>query len=360
MSNSGKQSPLGVNSLSSLLQNTGLNINPVTAGYMGSSTSVSDYTFGTLCSSTCLNVLTTSIRRAFTDGLLTTTTYNNLISIGSGSIPALGNSKAPTYTWTGAPIWNPYLTTEITSYGYVRLFALQAYDEFNFNATLPEYRDYLASFTTAYSFIEYSNASITTLYNSSTFLEGTYSNMNDLISADITGVNLATFAFGQDLITSGKAIDLFTISTFGLPSNLLSTLNTYNAITPSLSLALLSSGMSVSEISDILGKVSTPTTLQQRNIYGAFMIIVGQDLIDILIPLNCKTSGLESLADLLNPQKLFPNSYPSLTVPVYNASAGPTNSKTYYPIYEGGGVSSRIVGSVGRALGGASVTGIGQ
>jgi hypothetical protein len=342
MSNSGKQSPLGVNTLGSLLQNTGFRINSVAASYMGSSTSVSNYTFGTLCSSTCLNVLTTSIRRAFTDGSLNTTTYNNLISIGSGSIPALGNSKAPTYTWTGAPTWNPYLTTEITSYGYARLFALQAYNEFNYNGSLPVYKDFLMSFMAASGFIDQSNSAILTVFNSIDFVAGTYSNMNDLISADITGVSLSTTVFGQDLVTSGKAIDLSTISTFGLPSNLLSTLNTYNAITPSLSLALLSSGMSVSEISDILGKVSIPSTLQQRNIYGAFMIIVGQDLTDILIPLNCKTQGLESLAELLNPQKLFPNSYPSLTVPVYNASAGPTNSKTYYPIYEDGGVSSRI------------------
>ena len=344
MSNSGKQSPLGVNTLGSLLQNTGFRINSVAASYMGSSTSVSNYTFGTLCSSTCLNVLTTSIRRAFTDGSLTTTTYNNLISIGSGSIPALGNSKASTYTWAGAPTWNPYLTTEITSYGYARLFALQAYDEFNYNGSLPVYKDFMMSFMAASGFIDQSNSAILTVFNSIDFVAGTYSNMNDLISADITGVSLSTTVFGQDLVTSGKAIDLYTISTFGLPSNLLSTLNTYNAITPSLSLALLSSGMSVSEISDILGKVSTPSTLQQRNIYGACMIIVGQDLTDILIPLNCKTLGLESLADLLNPQKLFPNSYPSLTVPVYNASAGPTNSKTYYPIYEGAGVSSRITG----------------
>jgi hypothetical protein len=343
MSDSGKQSPLGINALGSLLQNTGFRINSVATSYMGSSTSESNYTFGTICSSTCLNVLTTAIRRAFTDGILTSTTYNNLIAIGSASIPALGNSKAPTYTWTGAPSWNPYLTTEITSYGYTRLFALQAYDEFNYNASLPVYKDFLMSFMAASGFIDQSNPAILTAFNSIDFISGTYSNMNDLISADMTGVSLATTVFGQDLVTSGKAIDLSTISTFGLPSNLLATLNTFNAITPSLSLALLSSDMTASEITDLLGNVTAPTTLQQRNIYGAFLIIVGQDLADIIVPLNCKTQGLESLADLLNPQKLFPKSYPSLTVPVYNVAPGPTNSKTYYPIYENGGVSSRVV-----------------
>jgi hypothetical protein len=35
-------------------------------------------------------------------------------------------------------------------------------------------------------------------------------------------------------------------------------------------------------------------------IYGAFLIITGIDLDEILISLNCKTIGLETLADLLN------------------------------------------------------------
>jgi len=351
MAATGKQSPLGVNVLCSLLQNTGFFINPTAAGYMGASTAAANYTFGTICNSTCLNVLTTSIRRAYTDGLIITSgTYNNLISIGSNTIPALGNSLPPTYTWTGNPTWLPYNTTnptpEITSYGFVRLFALQAYDEFNYNDTLrleSAYRDFLTSFSVSYSFIEYSNASIITIANSSSFLKGTYSNMNDLISADITGVNLATTTFGQDLILLGKAIDLSTMYTFGLPSNLLNTLQQNNAITSSLSLALLSSGIPVSTLTTIIADTTTTTTEQQRNIYGAFLIIVGDDLAEILVTINCKTQGLESLADLLNPKKLFPNSYRALTVPIYNAAPGPTNSKTYYPIYDNEAVSPVLV-----------------
>ena len=95
---------------------------------------------------------------------------------------------------------------------------------------------------------------------------------------------------------------------------------------------------------------------------------MGQDLADVCVPLNCKTPGLTSLADLLNPQKLFPNSYTALTVPVYNASPGPTNSKTYYPIYEGTGVSSRLSsttilgsgGSMGAAIRTGSTTATGN
>jgi hypothetical protein len=167
--------------------------------------------------------------------------------------------------------------------------------------------------------------------------------MNDLISADVTGVSLATQAFGQDCITAGKVIDLSKILKFGLPSVLLQTIKKYNTITQSLALSLLSAGLASQDIDDIAsGRLLTPTKLQEQQIYGAFLIIIGQDLDDILIPLNCKTQRLESLADLLNIKKLFPNSYQSLTVPIYNANPGPTNAKTYYPIFDNTSVSSRL------------------
>jgi hypothetical protein len=57
--------------------------------------------------------------------------------------------------------------------------------------------------------------------------------------------------------------------------------------------------------------------------------------------LNCKTAGLTSLADLLDPRKLFPNSYDSLTVPQYRPDL--VNGKVYYFIYTGGGVNQAIV-----------------
>jgi hypothetical protein len=376
MSNTPKQSPLGANSTSSLLQNTGLNINPVAAGYMGESKVNSAYTLGTTVSTTCLYNLTRAINLAYPliGGTLTSTTYNNLISIGSTTIPALGNSKPPTYTttdpsgqWTGeantgygisgttgngqGATWIPYDTSNsddsITQWGFVRLFALQAWNEFNYNGIpagsgMPLYTDFLSSFTTASSFVQTNNTMINSFYYGSNFLDGIYSNMDDLISADITNVSLSTTLFGQDCITLGKVIDLTQIQKFGLPSVLLQTLKRYNAITQSLSLALLASGLTTSEIELISIKNNAVSQLQEEQIYGAFLIIVGQDLRDILIPLNCKTQGIESLTDLLNIQKIFPNSYQTLTVPIYNADSSTNNSKTFYPMYDGTGINSRL------------------
>ena len=62
--------------------------------------------------------------------------------------------------------------------------------------------------------------------------------------------------------------------------------------------------------------------------------ITGNDLAQILSVLGVTTTGINTMADLLNPVKLFPNSYQSLTVagtsfknaiPIYVDSSGSVN-----------------------------------
>jgi len=469
MSDTGKQSPLGVNSLSSVLTNQGLQINPQMKSWVGSSTSFDNYTFGKVCEDTVLRMITYAINAGYSgnaDGTPDATVYNNLISIGGATkdvpilsisttqvpgldeyiitvtydpnngptypltsgnyvringadpdgyngnwlvadvatgsftisstayygnatttgtftvdiqVPGLGNAKPLTYTWedligpfgvgkwaledlsSATPKgWGGSLyknntaaganANPATSWAYIRLLALQAWMEFNYNSTLLEgdsanpkgYRDFIQSFMNSYGFIEYSNNAILAVDNSKTFLEGVYSNMNDLVTADITAVNLATKTFGQDLITLGKALDLSTITTFGLPSNLLKTLQVNNALTRNLGLAIIAAGIPTNTLADILNGKEPPSAEQERSIYAAFVITVGDALNEILIPLNCKTVGITSVADLLDPQKIFPNSYASLTVPIYNTTQQPTNSRTAYPIYVDGGVNQNL------------------
>jgi uncharacterized membrane protein YgcG len=365
MSDTGKQSPLGVNTLSSLLQNIGFNINPIMVDFTGVSEDVPTATnLGKIVNDTCLRLLTYAINDAYTRGLVNSTTYKNLITIGSTTIPALGNTPPSTYNWSGYPAWAPQWGTSpstraITQWGYVRLFALQGYNEFNYNdsETSGQYKDFLSGIMSADAFITYTNQAIMAVYNSQDFLDGVYSNMNDLLTADITGVSLSTQVFGQDLMATGKAIDLSQLDTFGLPSNLLKTLVKNNALTKNLNLAIISSGILANELEDILNNVSQPTIEQERNLYACFYLTVGDALTEVLTPLNCKTRGLESVADLLNPQKLFPNSYQTLTVPVYNTQNNlPTNSKTYYPIYSSSQSinpnlsSSQVVSQIGTQI----------
>ena len=333
MNLNGKYTPLNLNCLGSLIQDEGLRINPTAAEYMGSSTSISNYTIasGSVVYDTVLRTLSSAMQLAWgkvVSSNISPTVYANLISIGSTTIPALGNSKPTTYTKT--------YSNELASYGWLRLIALQAHNEFYVNNG--SYSDFVNTFDSCYSTMKQLNVPIQAFVDSLTYLDGMYSNMNDLITSDITGVSLSTFYWGQDLIASGKAIDLSTIDTFGNPDNLLRTLNKYKAITKSVNLALLTAGINSNTIDNVIKNI--PITFQeQQSIYAAFCLVLDKDLNDVLIPLNCQTKDLQSLADLLNPKKLFPNSYQTLTVPIYNTSPGPTNSKTYYLLYTGGQIN---------------------
>lgn len=415
MADTGKNSPLGVNVTGALLNNSGYTINPVAAKYMGSSKTNASYslTSAKLVQDTCLRLLTWAINDGYNRGqlgpasvpTLTNTTYDSLISIGASTIPALGNSKPPTYVvedpsgiWTdtaveygaqtgypdalpgpatsgygnynettsyGDPLqgygvteqkqnatWYPYNSTNpnhsITQWGWIRCHALQAWNEFNWNGTAvdqatPQYSDFTSSFVTTNAYVNYTNQAILAAHNSNKFLDGAYSNMDDLVSADIAGISLSSKDFGTDLINLGKAFNIRKLDAFGLPSTLLETLGANNAVTPDLSLALLAAGLASDEINSLTSaREQSITPDQERKIYGAFLIITGTNLAQILAPLQCVTQGLTSLADLLNVKKMFPLSYTSLTVPKYNATPGPTNSKTYYLIYDNGAVNPAL------------------
>lgn len=323
-------SPLQINTMGGLLQSVGLHINPNAVSYMGTSTDASDYTYGSILSTSCLGYLSQSIRLAYNlinEPGVSALTYDNLIHIGSNTLPALGNSPPTFFT-------NLTYTDEMTSYGFLRLAPWSAYQSFFINTG--SYSDFLSTVNTCYGKKTQLNGTIAALSKSQSFLDGTYSNMNDLISGDITGVNLSTFYWGQDLIASGRAIDLTTIQDFGYPDNLLRTLNKNNALTKAVNLALLSAGLNNNDLTSILNGVPA-TEEQQKLIYGAFCIITYTDLTDVCTLLNFQAS-VDTLADLLDPKKLFPNSYSSLTFPTFNTIPLPTNSKTYHLIYAGGNV----------------------
>lgn len=338
----GQYTPLNLNCLGKLMQNEGLMINATQQSFMGVSTSATTYTTrGTVYTSTLLNKLADVTALAFSKigSGVTLETYNALISMGSSSIPALGNSKPSTYT-------NTY-TGEMTKYGWLRLIPYQAHTEFYLNSG--SYSDFLNTFNACEGFKSTSNSLISNYSSSTTFLKTTFSNINDLISSDITGVSLATLYWGQDLIKTGRAIDLTKISKFGLPSVLLKTLSLNRALTPSLNVALLSAGFTSTDIDSML--LGNATLDQEKLLYASFSIIVNSDLADICVLLNCQTAGLTKLSDLLDPKKLFPNSYKTLTFPKYNqVNQPPTNSKTYYPIYIGDQTDTALTPTIGLRL----------
>ena len=227
--------------------------------------------------------------------------------------------------------------------GFIATAARQAYYEFwsSYGDRRPnQYAEFSKAVQQAQSYMQAANQEINTYLNNKTFLKGNYSNINDLTTSDFAGVNLAFKLFGNDMIRLGKAVDLQWIHLFGLPSKLLLTLQAANALTEALRLALLYSELSVAELGDIFLPTYTPGKDQEKKIWTAFNLIAGDDLEEIKVIINCSTVGLETLADLINPKKMFPTSYASLTVPAYSINT--LQSKTYTTIYVAGGVNTAI------------------
>jgi hypothetical protein len=415
MADTGKQSPLGQNVLGGILKNTCLQINANAAKFMGASKTNDQYNPGILVTKTVLRLITWSINWGWeTKGSrLTNTTYDNLIDIGQGVCPALGNAKPPTYVpedpqgvWAGvtpggtkappldpsdpgsAPdckaiqyrdaqaaefpaafygsarpgpanawysipgdvdqgqcaTWYPYDTSnvneEITKWGWIRCHALQAWCEFNHHGTSPtqsepKYEDFAGSFLSADSFINAQNKVVTAGANGEDFLEGTFSNMDDLITSDVSGVNLAIDEFGQDLDNLGKLFDNRKLDKFGFPSTLLQIIFENGGMVQDLNLALGGAGLSAKEITTISnGTADYITATQERKIYSAFLLIGGANLKTILSPMlkqnvsqrvtvtptSSDPSGtrFRTLADCLDVKRLFPRSYRSLTVRIRN------------------------------------------
>lgn len=408
MSDTGKQNPLGVNVLGSILQDRGLYINPRVPRFIGIARDNDEYEFrkrqqptdatvpgnivgvntGKMVQDTVLRLQTWSINAAyFRKDLVGAQLYNNLIYIGSDinagispagvlnrgicTIPSLGNAKPPTYfpydpagRWNRVHIgafqsdpapaatswpyagttgqkqgasWFPYRlehgNSSVTQWGYFRCHYLQAWNEFKYNNIdvyryPPEYKEFCASYLSCDAFKNYSNSAIYSMDNSKSFMKGAYSGMNDLISGDISSLNLDLRWFGEDLRALGKAFNLKTINRFGYPSNLLLTIVENNAMTQELNLALEAVGIKNSDIQDFAAGLVMPTVEQEKNIYSAFLTIRGDNLEPILRVLNCRTFTFNNtvdsefyLSDLLSPKLMFLWSSYSLFIPLYYSDA---------------------------------------
>jgi hypothetical protein len=182
---------------------------------------------------------------------------------------------------------------------------------------------------------ETTNLFINSAVNSQTYLANTFTNTNDSITGDITTVNLATQSFGSDLANLGQLIDLTDLSDLGSPLALVQRIVEIVGNVPILSVAFLSVGVPQEVVLNLNSPTATVADSVQKLMYLAMtQINTDNGLTQILRVLGVTTVNIDTMADLLNPVKLFPNSYQSLTVTtsngpraIYIDSQGSVNSK---------------------------------
>jgi hypothetical protein len=147
-----------------------------------------------------------------------------------------------------------------------------------------------------------------------------FTTQDNLSTGGLSGVSEAFAALGADLAQLGFLIDLNNLNNLGSPAALLRQIATIASTTPALNTALLNAGLPA----DLVDAPDTAeyTDQQQRLIYQAMTQVTGESLAQILRLLRVTTPGITTMADLLNPVKILPRSYNTLTAPTANGLRG--------------------------------------
>jgi hypothetical protein len=198
---------------------------------------------------------------------------------------------------------------------------------------------------TCNSFETQTNIFVNTAVNSQNYLGNTFTSTNSMITGENTTINLATEAFGTDLANTGSVIDLNNLGNLGSPLALMRQIYKHTNgifISPAVSLAFINVGISQEVVINLQDPNYAITDSIQKLMYQAMTQITGDDLAQVLSAMGVTTVGINTMADLLNPVKLFPNSFQSLTVPtangtraIYTNASGSVNTslKTALPPY---------------------------
>lgn len=249
--------------------------------------------------------------------VLANTTVATLQTLASNSCPALADSIPQAFVSPFPPttsVNTPFAVTSPTSTnsglsGMIELVV----DRYLGNGDLSKFAQTLSA---AQGYCVTTNVFINSAINAQTYLADTFTGMDNLITGDLTQVNLDTKNFGQDLYNLGEAISLVNLDNFGSPLALIQQIAKRAGITTPVIVALSQAGVNENIILNLGDPNIVVSDSVQKTMYSALSTITGNDLTQILNVLGVTTTGINSLADLLNPVKLFPNSYSTLTTPV--------------------------------------------
>lgn len=222
-------------------------------------------------------------------------TISDLRTMGASTHPVLGNS-IPEEIFNESPIAQlDFVTIE-----------LRRIAEFY----ISDLNKFVQAFAAADGYIGVTNKVIESAVNANQYLGPTFTNMDDLITSELSSVNLALDVFGEDLGDLGNAINPAQPESIGLPSSILNQITLIaGGLTPALDDALEENGVDPGNLSD------PPTAQEESDIFDALEQITGDDLQQALDILDTTTPNLNTLADLLNPVLAFPRSFASLTFP---------------------------------------------
>jgi len=243
-------------------------------------------------------------------GSLGNSTQLDLQTFGTPNCPALADSfnSASTYP-VNSTLAKPGLT------GIISLTA-------NTYVGAGDVSKFVQIFNSAVGYCDITNIFINSAVNANTYLGNTFTNMDSLTTSALTDVNLATQAMGDDLYNAGNWINLGDLGNFGTPLALIQQIFRQAGTIAPLVESLFDAGVPENVVLNINDSTVVVTDTVQRAMYQAMTTVTGDRLDQILRILNVWTPNINTLADLLNPAVMLPNSYPTLTTPTADGIRG--------------------------------------
>jgi hypothetical protein len=190
----------------------------------------------------------------------------------------------------------------------------------------------------ATGYLGQANDFVNSALNVGTGIVNTFNQVASGIDSVITGgfsqVSEAFGALGQDLGKLGNLIDLNNLPNLGNPSALVQQLTTVGGLVPAVESVLRQAGVSADQLVNLAtGGVANLTDTANRLLYQGMTNITGTELAQVKSILGVTTAGITSMADLLDPKKILPTSFPTLTTPtpdglrgIYATTAGAVNT----------------------------------
>jgi hypothetical protein len=300
----GVLTPLQLTSGAGLLQNTGIALNSVFSGAVQQYEAIAPIA----------NLLATL--NLASSANLSNATILSLQTLGNSVCPALGDSiPAASANAAPFPVGN--------SLGFLGFLETVG----NTQLGSGDVGKFAQAFAAAQGYVGQVNQFITSAANANEYLGPTFTNLDDMITGDLSKVSLALPALGADLEQLGFLIDLSNILHLGEPAALLQQLsargNMGNSTLPCVNAALNMAGLTNTDITNLIsnnrqslfnpdGLTTNQFDRLQRQAYQGMNMVAGDCLTDVLAILDVTTPNIEDMADLLNPVKILPTSYPTL------------------------------------------------
>lgn len=153
--------------------------------------------------------------------------------------------------------------------------------------------------------------------------------MNTLTTGSLNQFSSNLVATSQDMTLLGQLISLQNLNDLGLPGELLAQIGRVSGgEIPTISGLLSAAGVSGSSIASTAQGNNTLTNQEEEIAYKVMLSISGDNLRQVLSILGVTQVGFTNMAQLLDPQRIFPNSFQYLTCP---------STTALLPLYKGGG-----------------------